>query len=92
MTMEVGMTFREIGKVKWKYIIENCIRKTVETIFIHMSNLMFYQSNHYGEAPDQLINWYYDTRYAVLVATCATQIMNFYKEEFQNEETRTINK
>ena len=75
-------SFRDMEQSRWKYITENYIRKTVETIFTHISSIMFYESKNYGEAPYQLINWYYDTRYAALVAICATQIINFYKKEF----------
>ena len=84
--MEVGnvihQTFRDQEQVRWKYITENCIRKAVETVFTHISNILFYVSKHYGEVPYQLINWFYDTRYAALVASCETQIFNFFKKEF----------
>ena len=52
MTTVVGnvihKTYRDMEQVRWRYITEIFIHKTLERIFIQISKIMFNKSKHYG--------------------------------------------
>ena len=73
---------------RWQYATENCLKSALENVFTLISEIMFYETGHYGETSLQLLYTYHDTRYYANVATCAAQIIDFFKEETRKIRTR----
>ena len=78
---------KEEDPARWQYATENFLKATLNHIFALISNVMYYLLRHYGETPLQLFEAYYNTRYVTLVTTCATQIINFYKDVKRKAES-----
>ena len=92
VTLETGqkiLAFLQTAEPhRWQYATENCLKSALENIFTLISEVMFYETGHYGETSLHLLYTYHDTRYYANVATCAAQIINFFKEETRKIQIR----